>query len=85
MGGREVSVKEKVFKITHVTIVANVTEAIAKGFGDSGAHDKVFFRRRLREEVEAVVFKGGDNLRGNPMINNLKNSEVFTSFNNEVG
>lgn len=79
--GKRVGIKQKIFNISNITIEANVLATITKG---SRRSSSLFLGNWLCEELETFFFHLRNDILRNSMVDHLKETILFTGFNNVV-
>ena len=73
--GERIGVEEKIFKLAHVSIAANIFATIAKRTSRSSS---VLFRGWFWEKMSSFLLHSGYDLLTDPMIRNFEESIFFT-------
>ncbi|MED6141664.1 hypothetical protein PIB30_105693, partial [Stylosanthes scabra] len=77
-----VGVEEEVLDPAEVAVGANSVAAVAERVVRRGSHMHVFKRRLMRvvEEVKGMVFEVGDEVKWNPMVDELEEAIVIAGL-----
>lgn len=79
--GERICVEKKILKFTLIAIESDVFDTITKR---GGRTRPLLITSWFAKKLNPFIFQSGYYLPMNPMVNNLKDSILFTSFHNQL-